>query len=200
MKKSLTLVATAVIVLAGLMAVTRLMSPEDAWICVDYQWVKHGNPSSPLPTSGCVFDPKDATINIDGQTITLVNGVFEIPVAPDSASVMTTAYFGNKAKGDLNGDGLEDTAFLITQDGGGTGLFYYVVAAIKAENGYQMTNAFFIGDRISPQTTEIRSDTGELSVNYAERNPEEPMTAQPSLGVTLRLKVNSEGTLEKVPT
>ena len=27
--------------------------PEDAWICENGQWVKHGNPSFPAPASGC---------------------------------------------------------------------------------------------------------------------------------------------------
>jgi len=27
--------------------------PEDDWICVENQWVKHGNPSFPMPTKGC---------------------------------------------------------------------------------------------------------------------------------------------------
>lgn len=27
--------------------------PEDDWICVENQWVKHGNPSFPMPTGGC---------------------------------------------------------------------------------------------------------------------------------------------------
>ncbi len=26
---------------------------EDTWICVDNQWVRHGNPSVPMPQSGC---------------------------------------------------------------------------------------------------------------------------------------------------
>jgi len=26
---------------------------EDAWICVDGQWVKHGAPSAPKPKEGC---------------------------------------------------------------------------------------------------------------------------------------------------
>lgn len=26
---------------------------EDTWICVNNQWVKHGNPSSPSPKEGC---------------------------------------------------------------------------------------------------------------------------------------------------
>jgi len=27
--------------------------PEDDWICDDGQWVKHGNPSAPMPTKNC---------------------------------------------------------------------------------------------------------------------------------------------------
>lgn len=27
--------------------------PEDDWICVNNEWVKHGNPSAPKPTTGC---------------------------------------------------------------------------------------------------------------------------------------------------
>jgi len=26
---------------------------EDTWLCVNNQWVKHGNPAAPMPTEGC---------------------------------------------------------------------------------------------------------------------------------------------------
>ena len=32
--------------------------PEDDWICVDSQWVKHGNPSAPMPTKPCGEKPQ----------------------------------------------------------------------------------------------------------------------------------------------
>lgn len=32
---------------------TRLISPEDTWLCVNGQWVKHGRPKDPPPASGC---------------------------------------------------------------------------------------------------------------------------------------------------
>ena len=126
----------------------------------------------------------------------MANGVSEIPVAPGSASTVTTRYFGNEARGYLNGDGLEDVAFLITQDGGGSGLFYYVVVALKTQDGYKTTNAFLIGDRIAPQSTDINTSAKELDVNFAERKAGEPMTTQPSVGATLVLKVTPEGVLE----
>jgi hypothetical protein len=33
--------------------------PEDTWICDNEQWVKHGNPRDPMPTSGCGVEKED---------------------------------------------------------------------------------------------------------------------------------------------
>jgi hypothetical protein len=142
------------------------------------------------------FDARNATFVLNGTSVSLVNGISEIASVPGGASKTTTRYFGNEAYGDLSGDGLEDVAFLVTQDGGGSGLFYHVVVALKTADGYKTTNAFLVGDRISPQSTEIHADSRELHVNFAERKPGEPMTAQPSQGAVLLLKVTSEGVLE----
>lgn len=133
-------------------------------------------------------DYKNATYVIDGQPVTLVNGYAETSAAPGSASKIVTQYFGNDATGDLNNDGTPDAAFILTQTSGGSGTFYYIVAALKTANGYQGTNAVLLGDRVAPQTTQI--EQGEVVVNYADRAAGEPMTTQPSVGVTMYLKVN----------
>ncbi|HEX8994048.1 MAG TPA: hypothetical protein VF803_02225 [Candidatus Paceibacterota bacterium] len=143
------------------------------------------------------FDGRNSTFTIDGRSVTLVNGVSVVAI-PGSSSTVTTRYFGNEATGNLTNNGNDDIAFLISQDTGGSGLFYYVVVAYKTADGYKTTNAFFVGDRIAPQSTHIQSDARELYVNYAERRPGEPMTAQPSIGVTKVLKVTQDGTLEAV--
>ena len=150
--------------------------------------------SDPVPVSVTkVFDPKNATYTVDGASVTLVHGVASVPAAPGSASSVTTRYFGNDATGDLAGRGGNDKAFLITQDSGGSGLFYYVVAALDTSSGYTVTNAVLLGDRIAPQSTEIRD--GKVLVNFAERKKGEPMTAQPSVGVTKTFSVTASGTL-----
>jgi len=141
-------------------------------------------------------DYKNATYSVEGQNVTLVNGKAEIETAPGSASKTVIQYFGNEARGDLNGDGLPDVAFLITSTGGGSGTFYYVVAALQGIDSYGGTNAVLLGDRIAPQTTEIRD--GEILVNYADRKPDEPMTTQPSVGVSKYLRVSGTQ-LQEVP-
>jgi hypothetical protein len=127
-------------------------------------------------------DYKNATYIIEGQPVTLRNGVAEMELAPGSASKLVTRYFGNEAFGDLNGDGVDDVAFLLTQTAGGTGTFYYAVVALKTAGGYHGTNGIFLGDRVAPQTTELRN--GQIIVNYAERKPDDPMAARPSVGVS----------------
>lgn len=46
---TLGLIFLALVALGGL----RLLSPEDDWICQDGQWVKHGQPEIPMPTTPC---------------------------------------------------------------------------------------------------------------------------------------------------
>ena len=123
-----------------------------------------------------------------------MGGVSEVPIAPDAATNITTKYFGNEATGDLNGDGLPDVAFILTQNSGGSGTFYYVVVALKTVDGYQGTNAVLLGDRVAPQTTEIQS--GQLVVNYADRKAGEPMTTQPSVGMSTYLTVQGNTLVE----
>ena len=139
----------------------------------------------PAPTP--VVDAKNATYNIEGTKITLHDGVFSEPAAPNSATQIVTRYFGNEALGDFNGDGKQDTAFLLTQDGGGSGSFFYIAVALGEASGVQGTNALFLGDRIAPQNVEWMN--GKIIANYAVRKAGEPMTAQPSIGVSMYFTV-----------
>jgi len=142
---------------------------------------------------------ENGTYLIDGQSITLVDGVAESEAAPGSASKQITRYFGNAVEVDLNADGMMDSVFLLQQENGGSGVFYYVAAAIKTADGYTGTNAIFLGDRIAPQSTNVNpNDLSQIVVNYADRNPGEPMSASPSLGVSKTFKFEN-GSLVEVP-
>ncbi len=139
-------------------------------------------------------DYKNISYEIDGQLVALKNGEAHYIASDDSAPRAIVRYFGNGVSGDFNGDGLIDETFLLTQDNGGSGTFYYVVAALNMDEGYRGTNAIFLGDRIAPQTTEFHN--GEIIVNYAVRRPEEVMTARPSVGVSRYLKIEGNRLVE----
>ncbi|MGB2580397.1 MAG: META domain-containing protein [Minisyncoccia bacterium] len=130
--------------------------------------------------------PKDATYKINGKSVTLSDGVYEESLLLGSASKTITRYFGNEVKHDFDGDGMEDTAFLLTQETGGSGTFYYLAVALNKADGYLGSDATIIGDRIAPQTTEMGKGNIVL-VNYADRNPNEPFTVKPSLGKSIWL-------------
>lgn len=140
-----------------------------------------------------VFNHKNCTYLLDDRSVTLDNGYLEETVA-DSSAKNIIRYFGNEVKADLNGDGFEDVAFLITEDKSGSGLFYYAVVALRNATSCLGTNAVFLGDRIAPQTTEFRNN--QIIINYADRNPGESMTTQPSLGISKYLQIKSGQLIE----
>jgi heat shock protein HslJ len=154
-------------------------------------YVTSHSPSTPSAATGY----KNATYVIDGKSVTLTNGTSEVPAAPGSASMVTTKYFGNELVTDLNGDGRDDVVFLLTQSTGGSGTFSYVVAALNTGHGYVGSDGYLLGDRIAPQTTNVSQNPdqkGVIVVNYAVRAPGEPMTAQPSVGKSAYLKLDTK--------
>ncbi len=161
-----------------------------------WYWLGH-SPAPVAHTPKVVHtDYKNTTYIIDGQPVTLVNGQAETPAAPGSAEKIITQVFGNEATGDLSGDGLSDTALILMQSTGGSGTFFYAVVALATTSGAIGTNAILLGDRIAPQATQV--EYGEAVFNYADRAAGEPMSAQPSTGVSKYLYV-THGTLAEIP-
>lgn len=130
--------------------------------------------TSPTTSTITASSPLNATYELDGESITLVGGTATV-------GRTTTEFFGRPVYGTVSGT--SDTAVLyIAQETGGTGVFFYVAAATKVDGKYRGSKAVFIGDRIAP--VNIRIVNGEVEVNYADRKPNEPMSADPSVGVT----------------
>jgi hypothetical protein len=140
-------------------------------------------------------DHLDATYLIEGVPVTLTDGVSEVEAALGSALQTLTRYFGNELRADLNGDGREDVAFVLTQESGGSGTFFYAVAALNTESGYVGSDGYLLGDRIAPQSTDMSTNARHENVvvfNYADRLPDEPMTATPSVGKSAFLKLDPQ--------
>ncbi len=138
-------------------------------------------------------DPKNISYSIDGEEVTLKDGKSEVEVTPGSASKIITQYFGNELVADLDNDGREDKVFLLTQNSGGSGEFFYVVAALNRESGYVGSDGYLLGDRVAPKTIEVSLNPQHKNVivaNYADRAPGESMTVSPSVGKSVYLKLD----------
>jgi len=146
---------------------------------------------------GSVADsPKDASYVIEREVVKLDDGVSETDI-PDSSVKVVTKYFGNELLIDLNNDGREDSVFILTQETGGSGTFFYVVGALNTEDGYVGSSAVFLGDRIAPQTInkDSKERPGVFVVNYVDRNEGESFDVRPSLGKSIWLKLD-EGSMQ----
>lgn len=138
--------------------------------------------------------PENASYQIDRDLVTLRNGVSETQI-PNSSTIVITRIFGEHIYGDLNGDGVDDAGLILQYEPGGSGTFYYAASAINNNGNFQGTNAILLGDRIAPQNIQIRD--GILIANYAERKTTDPMTTQPSIGVSKYMRFDG-GVLKEI--
>jgi translocator protein len=181
------IVALWLAILATIIAFARVSRPA-AWLLVPYIiWVSFAsylnyqifvlNPTVSVSERG---DYKNAEYRVDDVSVKLDG-------AP-ATDGLVSAFFGNELFSDLNGDGRDDVTFLITRSGTGSGTFFYVVSALNTARGYAGSSAFFLGDRIAPQST-AKGSGRVIVVTYADRAPNEPFTTKPSVGKSLSLSL-----------
>ncbi|MCA9361397.1 META domain-containing protein [Candidatus Kaiserbacteria bacterium] len=135
-------------------------------------------------------DPVNAVYLVDEEEFRFEDGLFTKVIAQESSFLATAKIFGEPVYGDLDGDGDNDALVIIVYQPGGSGTFYYVGASINNDGRYQGTDTILLGDRISPQTMEINNGIG--LVNFADRKDGEPMATSPTVGKTLRVKVDTD--------
>lgn len=121
----------------------------------------------------------------DGRA-TLAGGHFEQGL-PDSAGSVTVDLI-RSAKGDLNGDGVEDGLALLAVDTGGSGTFMYLVAVINQAGELQQAADLFLGDRLDIQSLEIKD--GSIWVPMLAHAPDDPQCC-PSLGETRQYRLEN---------
>lgn len=123
--------------------------------------------------------PLNATYTIEGREVTLQNGSASQEIATSSATRVITQVVGGPVFGNLNRNGNEDAALILSQNSGGSGTFYYLVAAIKTENGYMGTNGLLMGDRVDPGVPFINNEVA--GVSYLDRKSEDSFADEPSV-------------------
>jgi len=138
-----------------------------------------------------VTDYRNATYTIDGVVTKLTNGRSVIVTDPVLETSVTTQYVGNEAIGDFDKDGRMDIAFVVRQDTGGSGTFYYLVAALNKESGYVGGEATFLGDRILLESTAV-VDEDIIVVKFKDRKPTDDFTVAPSVSKSIALVVATD--------
>jgi len=81
-----------------------------------------------------------------------------------SAPKIVKQYFGNETRGDLNGDGRDDIAFVITRNDKERGVLYYLTSAISSTTGNFGTNLVFLGNDVTPKAISIADNT--VNIEY----------------------------------
>ena len=130
---------------------------------------------------------KNTTYYRRDTPFTFVNGVFEKELFPSSVEKMVIKYLGYDLKGDFNADGLEDIAFIATENDGGSKSFYSLFAFLSSPQGFVGSNDIFLGDRIKLQSIEFVDD--KLIVNYFEHEPNQALVDEPKTSVNKKVQV-----------
>ena len=148
-----------------------------------------GSPAcTPLKTSAAsevsqpAASPADTGYRIGGEWLQLQDGKFEKQAAPGAAAKIEVELSGNGPLGDIDHDGDEDVVVFLTYQGGGSGTFTYLAAAVRKGNIFQGTNGILLGDRIGSPVAELQN--GLITVRYLDRDRNETMAARPSVPQT----------------
>lgn len=112
--------------------------------------------------AGTIYEQVNGTANmvkVPTQDYFTAAAIKTVPKPPQQ-------YFGNETIGDLNTDGKDDVAFIITRDDDERGVLYYLSTALSFQGGRQGTNLIYLGEKIQPQTMSISN--GIISIGYVD--------------------------------
>jgi Immunoglobulin-like domain of bacterial spore germination len=106
------------------------------------------------------------------RVVQLTNGKFE-QGAGGGADALSVAVSDFVAVGDLNGDGANEVAALVSENYGGSGVFVFL-AVYSNENGkLTFRNSTMVDDR--PQLNALSIGSGEIFLDAVIHGPDEPM-------------------------
>jgi len=114
------------------------------------------------------------------QVVQLTDGKFE-QGTPGSDNFMSIAVTDFVAVGDLNDDGVDETAALISESYGGTGVFVFLAVYANIDGVPAFQNSTMVDDR--PQLNALSIDNGEIFLDAVIHGVDEPMCC-PTLRTT----------------
>ena len=114
------------------------------------------------------------------QVVQLTDGKFEqgTPGGDDFMSIVMTDFV---AVGDLNADGMDEVAALVSENYGGTGVFVFLAVYADVNGTLTFQTSRIVDDR--PQLNALSIENGELFLDAVIHGPDEPMCC-PTLRTT----------------
>ena len=146
----------------------------------------------------CVVEEKrdadvlNATYTIEDESFSLVNGVAEKEILPGAASKILVRVFSMQFLGDFDRNDFDESAVVLTFDGGGSGTFYY----LSVFDGKKSSNAVLLGDRIDFHSVK-RLENREIIANFSKRKESESFAGLPTLMTSVHFTF-SEGNLQQM--
>lgn len=128
------------------------------------------------------LDPYNHSYLIEKEKVTLRNGHARETI-PGTSALIITEVIRRPVYADLTGDGKNEAVSVVMQHTGGSGTFYYLVAA----DSDQLIESFFLGDRINIVSLKVLTDT--ITVQYLDRSATQPMAMKPSVRISKDFKL-----------
>jgi len=148
-------------------------------------------PTTPTPTVPPItLDMlKNATymLPLYGRTVTLTNGVYQ---EGSGAEIYSVSMTGAIAFGDLNGDGLEDAATILVENGGEPGQFESVVVMLNQSGVPAQAGVAQLGDRV--QINSLAIQEGRVLLDMLVQGPNDAMCC-PTQPVTQSYQLFANG-------
>jgi heat shock protein HslJ len=124
------------------------------------------------PAAASTIDPANATYTgVYDDPVTLEDGVYEgEPFVEDSPMRPRLELVeGPRIDTDLDGDGTQETAVLLTENSGGTGHFLYVAVLNTEEGEVRNSGTILVGDRV--QIRRFYIDGGQIALDVVQGGP-----------------------------
>jgi len=128
------------------------------------------------------IDPLNHSYLIEKEKVTLRGGHAREKI-PGTTAVIITEIIRRPVHADITGNGIKEAVSIVMQHTGGSGTFYYLVAAVSD----QLVESYFLGDRINIVSVKIVKDV--ITVQYLDRASSQPMAARPSIKTSLDLRL-----------
>ena len=152
--------------------------------------------SPPPPSIEALVNGTYLTEWTDEGVVTLTEGEYRAPAAPDAASEVVI-FFESSTTGDLDADGVEDAVAVLVEQSVGTGSFYRLHALLSDGREVRDVSSRLLGDRI--RVRDLRIDDGVIEADVLLRGPEESAVSEPTVPLTLSFVLTNRGLLPLKP-